>query len=119
MDNTLELKSPTASNTTQLARVEEVANNRNIRPSEATVAEERPDDQRVGKLEQLQRVADEAFQDSAFKLSISYNEASGRFVYKGVDRETGEVVREFPAEEMLDRIAKLRTMTGVSIDREL
>ena len=54
-----------------------------------------------------------------FKLSISYNEASGRFIYKGVDPETGEVVREFPAEEMLDRIAELRTMTGVSIDREL
>jgi flagellar protein FlaG len=92
------------------------------RPSqsiEGAVAEERPNDQRVGKLEQLQKVVDEAFADTNAKLSISYDEPSGRFIYKELDPETGEVVREYPPQEVLERIARIRQMTGVSLDRDL
>jgi flagellar protein FlaG len=52
-------------------------------------------------------------------LSISFEKSIGRFVYRGVDRETGEVVREYPQEEVIERIAHLREIAGIAIDRSL
>ncbi len=117
MENTVDI-STTLPSSAQ-ARAEGPTVTRPSQSIEGAVAEERPNDQRVGKLEQLQKVADEAFADTDAKLSISYDEASGRFIYKELDPETGEVVREYPPQEVLERIAKVRQMRGVSLDREL
>ena len=38
---------------------------------------------------------------SQFRLIIEEDQASGAFVYKTLDRNTGEVVLQFPLEEML------------------
>jgi flagellar protein FlaG len=48
------------------------------------------------------------FDQSQFRLIIEEDQASGAFVYKTLDRNTGEVVLQFPREEML----KLRDRTG-------
>lgn len=38
---------------------------------------------------------------SDYRLVIEEHQASGSFVYKTLDRRTGEVVSQFPREEML------------------
>ena len=46
------------------------------------------------------------------RLSISFDQASNRFVYRGIDAETGEVVNQLPPEEALRRFAYLRELAG-------
>lgn len=71
------------------------------------------------KIKDLQRLADEAFEKENLRLSISFDKEAGRFVYRGVDRETGEVVRQYPPEEIIDQIAAIREFAGVIVDRKL
>ena len=52
-------------------------------------------------------------------LKISQDEASGRFVYKTVDDKTGEVVRQFPPEEILNFISRFREAAGLLVDGEV
>lgn len=52
------------------------------------------------------------------KLSIDVDDDSGLFVYKGVDKQSGEVVSQFPAEEILALIAYYRESEGLVIDEE-
>jgi flagellar protein FlaG len=68
---------------------------------------------------ELQRMADEAFAMDNVKLSISFNQEIGRFIYRGIDPESGEVVREYPPEEVVERIAAIREMAGIAFDRKL
>ncbi|MDA1098934.1 MAG: flagellar protein FlaG [Proteobacteria bacterium] len=71
------------------------------------------------KLNELQQLTEQAFVADDLRLSISFEKSIGRFVYRGVDRETGEVVREYPQEEVVKRIAHLREIAGITIDRRL
>ena len=71
------------------------------------------------KLNELQQLTEQAFAADDLRLSISFEKSIGRFVYRGVDRETGEVVREYPPEEVIERIAHLREIAGITIDRRL
>lgn len=41
-------------------------------------------------------------------LNINFDDAAGRFVYRGLDPDTGEVVRQFPADQMLNLIKRSR-----------
>ncbi|MFZ5608510.1 MAG: flagellar protein FlaG [Pseudomonadota bacterium] len=50
------------------------------------------------------------------KLQIERDEASGRFIYKAVDVESGEVTRQFPPEEVLRILAFYRNPEGLVID---
>jgi len=71
------------------------------------------------KLSELQQRAEQAFVADDLRLSISFEKSIGRFVYRGVDRQTGEIVREYPQEEVVKRIAHLREIAGITIDRRL
>jgi uncharacterized FlaG/YvyC family protein len=105
----------------------EESERRPSRAAEGAVPRNRPVDDRVGKIDQLQRMAEEAFAADNLKLSIKYDKAAGQFVYRGLDPETGEVVKEYPAEEVLERIARskrdgdsrLDAPAGVALDRTL
>jgi uncharacterized FlaG/YvyC family protein len=119
MEKSLDLSPSNTLSSSVQARIDGPFVTRPSQSTEGSVPEERPSDQRVGKLEQLQRIADEAFADSDSKLSISYDEPTGRFIYKSLDRNTGEVLREFPPQEILERLARVRHLTGVSVDRDL
>ena len=77
-----------------------------------------PVDGRVTRIERLELAARDAFADAQGKLSIRYDEASGRFIYREVDPATGEVLSEFPAEEALERLARLKTLAGAALDRK-
>lgn len=52
-------------------------------------------------------------------LQISQDDETGRFVYKTVDVETGEVIRQFPPEEVLNFITRFREAAGLLIDGEV
>lgn len=49
------------------------------------------------------------------RLSILKDEATGLFVYRSVDKKTGEVIRQWPAESMLQFKALLR-QEGIAYD---
>ena len=78
-----------------------------------------PADGRVARIERLELAAGEAFADARGKLSIRYDEPTGRFVYRELDPETGEVLREFPPEEVLERLARLKSLAGAHLDSKV
>jgi uncharacterized FlaG/YvyC family protein len=53
------------------------------------------------------------------KLRVQLDEPTGRFVYLGVDPQSGEVKRQFPPEEALRAIARLRDIAGLAVDKTL
>jgi hypothetical protein len=53
------------------------------------------------------------------ELSIGHDDAANRYVYKGVDEQTKEVRQQWPSEEALKRIAKLRELSGRIVDEIL
>lgn len=57
--------------------------------------------------------------DAGSKLVIRKDDDTGRFVYEFRDPSTDEVVKQFPAEEVLQAIASFRqAMTGKVVDRQ-
>ncbi|WP_374764542.1 flagellar protein FlaG [Yunchengibacter salinarum] len=50
------------------------------------------------------------------KLRIEKDEESGRFIYQNVNTETGEVVRQFPPEDILEFLSFFRNPEGVAFD---
>lgn len=53
------------------------------------------------------------------KLSIDVDEGTGLFVYKGIDTDSGEVVSQFPAEEILSLISQFRESEGIVLDEKV
>lgn len=49
-------------------------------------------------------------------LEIDVLEDGGGFVYKAVDPETGEVLKQFPAEEVLKRLERMSRLKGLAVD---
>lgn len=84
-----------------------------------TPEKQKLEDVSSSKLSELQQRAEQAFVADDLRLSISFEKSIGRFVYRGVDRQTGEIVREYPQEEVVKRIAHLREIAGITIDRRL
>lgn len=50
------------------------------------------------------------------ELEILLDEEADRFIYQSVDPETGEVLRQFPPEEILQLVRAIRDMEGLVID---
>lgn len=50
------------------------------------------------------------------KLQIDQDDGSGQFVYKAVDQDSGEVVRQYPSEEILRFISFYREREGLLVD---
>lgn len=60
-----------------------------------------------------------SLQSANIKLSIDVDDESGLFVYKGIDKQSGEVVSQFPAEEILALIASYREKEGIVVDEKV
>ncbi len=60
-----------------------------------------------------------SLKSASTKLSIDVDDESGLFVYKGVDKQSGEVVSQFPAEEILALIAYYREAEGIVVDEKV
>lgn len=52
----------------------------------------------------------------ARELRVSRDEESARFVYTSVDIESGEVIRQFPPEEILRLVRAVREAAGLVLD---
>lgn len=50
------------------------------------------------------------------RLSIERDEATDHYVFRSVDENTGEVIRQYPTDEMLNQIARIRQITGLTVD---
>lgn len=51
------------------------------------------------------------------RLRIEQDLDSGRYVYISIDAQSGEVIRQYPVQEVLARIAFIRDMLGRLVDR--
>lgn len=52
------------------------------------------------------------------KAVFGVNEATNRITIKIVDKDTEEIIREFPAEKTLDMIARVWEMAGIMVDEK-
>lgn len=52
-------------------------------------------------------------------LQIDIADATGSFVYKAVDRDSGEVMKQFPAADVLERLERMAKVQGLGIDSEV
>jgi flagellar protein FlaG len=52
-------------------------------------------------------------------LQFSVHQASGQVIVAVTDKETGELIREIPSEEMLKLSAKLEEMMGMIFDQKI
>lgn len=50
------------------------------------------------------------------RLQIDHDKLTGLFVYKSVNADSGEIVRQYPAEEILRFISYYREREGVIVD---
>ena len=53
------------------------------------------------------------------RLSIDRDEDAGSFVYRILDDRSGELIRQFPQEEMLQLLAYLGEQGGLVVDRKV
>lgn len=53
------------------------------------------------------------------KLRVRFDEPTGRFVYMGVNAKSGEVERQYPPDQALRMIARMREIVGQKLDQEL
>ncbi|MGV9008490.1 flagellar protein FlaG [Brevundimonas sp.] len=60
--------------------------------------------------------AQDAERASRYRLVIEEGPQSGSFIYKTLDRETGEVVRQFPREQVVRMMQSERYDAGTVID---
>ena len=51
--------------------------------------------------ESRSRTGEDAERQARYRLVIEQGPSAGSFVYKTLDRETGEIVRQLPSEEVL------------------
>jgi flagellar protein FlaG len=52
------------------------------------------------------------------RLSFSVDEKTGRNIIRVLNSDTGDLIRQIPAQEMLDLLSKLRGVIGVPFDEE-
>lgn len=83
-----------------VADVQEMNAEQSIRAVPALVAE--PSLQSGADHEANSRAAADAERLARYRLVIEQGTRAGSFVYKTLDRETGEVVRQFPSEELVE-----------------
>lgn len=53
------------------------------------------------------------------RLSIEENRETGHFVYRSVDKKSGEVLKQWPEEEILRLIEFFRDLEGILVDRKV
>lgn len=90
----------------------------NNNPSADQQNKDEEQDQR-SPLQKAGENAQQAFEEDQLKVSIRYNEDIDRFVFEGLDPESGEVVKQYPDEEFVARIQSFREVTGLAVDERL
>ena len=86
------------------------------RPVVAQSTESAPVADPFEQVRQVGEQLDRLYPGSKLRLRIDFDRAAGRFVYFGVNPNTGEVVRQFPPEAMLRQLAFVRQLAGLAVD---
>lgn len=55
---------------------------------------------------------------SATTVTFDIDEATGRSVVRVLNKETGDVIRQLPPEELLNLVARMRQLTGLIFNEE-
>lgn len=85
-----------------------------VRTETPAVPDSIPDDAVQAAEEVLNRAFEKRFPSNQ-RLSIDRDEVTARFIFKSIDRESGETIKQFPTEEMLRQIARMRDVTGLAL----
>lgn len=76
----------------------------------------------IPKEEELQQALDkvkEGFEKANIRFEYSIDEVTKREVVKVIDKDTKEVIRQFPPEEILNMLQKMYEMLGILIDKKI
>ncbi len=71
-------------------------------------------------LKRAEQVLNQALEGSKppnSRLTIEIDEPTGQFVYKAINNDSGETIRQYPQEEVLRLLAFFREIEGLSINR--
>ena len=82
-------------------------------PSPEKKEPERPDHK---LLQHVLEVAQEHFNIRGIGLEFMVHEPTGRIKVTVLDKETGEIIREVPPQQVLDLMAKIDEMMGILFD---
>lgn len=66
--------------------------------------------------EALQKLLPEEEQTPNTRLRIDKDDKTGRFIYQNVDAESGEVLKQFPPESILEFLSFYRDVAGLAVD---
>lgn len=59
------------------------------------------------------------YQVSTTKISFDIDEETGLSIIRVVNRETGDIIRQLPTEELLNLVSKMEQLRGLIFDREI
>lgn len=68
-------------------------------------------------VKQAVEVMNQAMEIFNYNLQFKIHQATNQVVVKVVDKDSGEVIREIPPEQMLDMMARMRDAVGVLLDK--
>lgn len=68
--------------------------------------------------ETLEAFLPQADQIPNTRLRIDLDDDTGQFIYQSIDRDSGEVVRQFPPEDLLNVLSAFRDVEGLAVDDE-
>jgi len=78
-----------------------------------------PPDQRVDVLQAaVEKLIKKSLPPNS-KLQILQDKNTGTFVYRSIDPDTGEVIKQWPPEKLLELREDLKTMEGMLIDKHV
>jgi uncharacterized FlaG/YvyC family protein len=69
------------------------------------------------QLREVKALVKQAAPQVQHSVDISVNEASGCFVIRVINEQTGEVVSEVPSERVLEALAQMLKGSGLMLDR--
>ncbi len=76
-----------------------------------------PADKRVVALQEtVDRLISQAMPSDA-KLQIDQDKDTGTFIYRSINPDTGEVIQQWPPEELLKLRASMRELEGMLVDK--
>jgi len=100
--------------------VENTVNDRDVSKSREDAESKKDKEREERRLAALGDLHEEIMKQSGVDdghLRIREDEISGRTIYETVDNESGEVLKQFPAEEILRSVRYLKMVSGMMVDR--
>lgn len=73
----------------------------------------------VPQLEEVAKKLQEFMGEMNRGLAFSVDEDSGRDVIKVIDKKSGDIIKQYPSEEVLSLVSKLSEATGTFVDAKI